>query len=82
MSVELSNCFKGALSSLRQILANESSLKVMKNAFYFTSKACLVFEIFNFFVLNFQTCRKAALFDVTTWLANNCSAHTDQYLKK
>ena len=31
--------FKGALSDLRQILATESPLKMMKNAFYFTSKA-------------------------------------------
>ena len=28
--------FKGALSALKQILADESSLKVMKNALYFT----------------------------------------------
>ena len=28
--------FKGALSGLRQYLANESPLKMMKNAFYFT----------------------------------------------
>ena len=31
--------FKGALSGLRQFLATESPLKMMKNAFYFTSKA-------------------------------------------
>ena len=34
--------FKGALSSLRQFLATESSLKVMKNAFYST------LEVFSF----------------------------------
>ena len=31
-------CFKGAFSCLRQFLATESPLKMMKNAFYFTSK--------------------------------------------
>ena len=37
---------KGTLSDLRQILATESPLKVMKNAFYFTSKALFVLKIF------------------------------------
>ena len=37
---------KEALSSLRQLLANERPLKVMKNAFYFTLKALLVLIIF------------------------------------
>ena len=40
--------FKGALSGLRQFLAAESSLKMMKNAFYFTSKALFVLKIFKF----------------------------------
>ena len=39
---------KGALSGLRQFLAIERPLKMMKNAFYFTSKAILVFKIFEF----------------------------------
>ena len=39
---------KGALSGLRQFFANESPLKVMKNAFYFTSKALFVLKIFKF----------------------------------
>ena len=38
--------FKGALSGLRQFLATESPLKMMKNAFYFTSKALFVLKIF------------------------------------
>ena len=37
---------KGALSGLRQFLATESPLKMMKNAFYFTSKALFVLKIF------------------------------------
>ena len=41
--------FKGALSGLRQLLATERPLKVMKNAFYFTSKALFVLKIFKFF---------------------------------
>ena len=39
---------KGALSGLRQFMATESPLKVMKNAFYFTSKALFVQKIFQF----------------------------------
>ena len=38
--------FKGALSGLKRFLATESLLKVMKNAFYFTSKALSVLKIF------------------------------------
>ena len=40
--------FKGALYSLRQFLAIESPLKMMKNAFHFTSKALFVLKIFKF----------------------------------
>ena len=40
--------FKGALSGLRQVLATESPLKVMKNVFYFISKALFVLKIFKF----------------------------------
>ena len=42
------NIIKGALSGLRQFLAAESPLKMIKNAFYFTSKALFVLKIFNF----------------------------------
>ena len=38
--------FKDALSGLRQFLANESSLNMMKNAFYFTLKALFVLKLF------------------------------------
>ena len=37
---------KGAFSGLRQFLATESPLKMMKNAFYFNSKALFVLKIF------------------------------------
>ena len=39
---------KGALSHLRQFLATKSPLKMMKNAFYFTSKALFVLKMFKF----------------------------------
>ena len=44
----LSLNIKGALSGLRQFLTSESPLKMMKNAFYFTSKAFFVLKIFSF----------------------------------
>ena len=72
---------KGALSSLRSFLATESPFKMMKNVFYFTSKALLVLEIFNFFVLTFlvgqqirlirRTRLISKIYDVTAWVTNN-----------
>ena len=38
--------FKDGLSVLKQFLATESRLKIMKNAFYFTLKAFFVLKIF------------------------------------
>ena len=40
---------KGAVSGLIQFLAAESPLEMMKNAFYFTSKALFVLKISKFF---------------------------------
>ena len=40
--------FKGALSGLRQFLATEIPLKMMKSAFYLTLKALFVLKIFKF----------------------------------
>ena len=40
--------FKGALSGLRQFLTTESLLKMIENAFYFTTKALFVLKIFKF----------------------------------
>ena len=37
--------FKGALEGLIQLLATESSLKMMKNAFYFTLKVLFVLRV-------------------------------------
>ena len=39
---------KGTFSDLRQFLATESPLKMMKYTFYFTSKALSVLETFKF----------------------------------
>ena len=39
---------RGALSGLRQFLATESPLKMMKNAFNFNLKALFVLKIFKF----------------------------------
>ena len=50
---------KGALSGLRQFLATESPLQMMKNAFYFTSKALFVLKIFKF-CLDFWSCIEMA----------------------
>ena len=40
--------FTGSLTGLRQFLATESPFKVMKNPFYFTSKALFVLKIFKY----------------------------------
>ena len=49
---------KGALSGLRQFLATKSTLKMMKNAFCFTSKALFVLKVFKF--LSFWSCSRTA----------------------
>ena len=61
---------------------NESPLKMMKNAFYFTAKALFVLKIFKFlsFVLNFWSCFK--IYYAATWLTNNYNTHIAQYLTK
>ena len=41
--------FKGKLSGLRQFLPIEVPLEIIKNAFYFTSKAFFILKIFKFF---------------------------------
>ena len=46
--------FKGPLPGLRQFLETESSLKMMKNVFYFTLKTHFVLKIFKFQNLRFN----------------------------
>ena len=75
---------KGAPSGLRQFLANKSPLKMMKNAFNFTSKALFVLKIFKFLSCLFDHVAKRLdkkdkanfrFYDATAWLANNCNTH-------
>ena len=82
---------KGAFSSLRQFLAAESLLKMMKNAFCFTSKAFFVLKVFKCLSWIFGYVAKwldkkdkvsFKLYDVTAWLTNNCNTHTAKYLEK
>ena len=66
---------KGTFSGLRQFLATERPLKMMKNAFYFTSDALFVLKMFKFL-----SCLD--LCDIPAWLRNNCNTHISQYLEK
>ena len=45
---KMAHFIKSALSDLRQFLAAESPLRMIKNAFCFTSKALFVLKIFKF----------------------------------
>ena len=82
---------KCALLGLRQILEAESPLKVMKNIFYFTSKALFVLKIFKFLPWFFGHLAKRLdkkdkinfkFYDVTAWITSNCNTHIAQYLEK
>ena len=82
---------KVPLSSLRQFLTTETSLKMMTNALYFMLKALFVFEIFAFLSWSFGYVEKRLdkeakvnfkIYDVTAWTTNNCNTLIDQYLKK
>ena len=63
----------------------------MKYAFYFTSKALFVLEIFPFLSCYFGHVAKwlhsndkfnSKFCDVTAWLTNICNTHTAQYFEK
>ena len=82
---------KGALSGLKHFLASESPLKMMKNAFYFTSKALFVLKIFKFLPwflghvakrLDKENKVNFKLYDVTSWFTNNCNTNIARYLEK
>ena len=51
---------KVRLSPLNFFPFNKSSLKMMKNSFYFRLKALFGLEIFTFFCPDFWLCRKTA----------------------
>ena len=74
--------FKGtfSFSGLRQFETTENPLKVMKNAFYFTSKALFILKMFKFLSWHFSHAAKPLdqnnkvdykFYDITAWLANN-----------
>ena len=71
---------KGALSGLTQFLATENPLKMMKNTFYFTSKALFILKIFK--TARLERSGNVKFYDVTAWLINNCNTHIAQYLEK
>ena len=73
------------------ICFNESFLKMMKNTFYFISKALFVLKDLSFY-LEFLVIQKKLLdqkdkvnfeiYNVTTWLTNNYNTHIALYLTK
>ena len=82
---------KGILSYLRQFLATESPLKMIKNTFDFTSKGVFILKIFKFLFwlfghvakqldkkdkINFKFC------NFTAWFKNNRNTHIAQYFEK
>ena len=83
--------FKDARSGQRNILATEIPLKMLKNAFYFTSKAIFVFKIFKFLSWRFRHVVERLdkkdkvnfkFYDVTAWLTSNRNKHIAQYFEK
>ena len=84
--------FYGELSGLTQFLATEGHLKMMKNTFYFISKASpFVLKIFKLFSWFFAHVTKPLgkkdqvnfkFYDVTTWLTNNRNTHIAKYFEK
>ena len=70
-----------------QFFATESPLKMMKNTFYFMLKSFFVLKIFRFLSWHFGHVRRRLdekdkvnfkIYDVTTWLRNNCNTHIYQ----
>ena len=83
--------FKDVLSGLRQVLATESPLKMMKNALFFTSQALFVLKTFTFLSSIFGHVAKRLdkkdqvnlkFYDVIAWLTNNRNTHIAQYFEK
>ena len=64
---------------------------MIKNAFYFTSKAIFVLKVFKFLSwLSGHVAKRSdkkdkvnfKFYDVTAWLPNDCNTHITQYLEK
>ena len=87
---ELLTTFKVRLSPSKKIVFicfNKNPLKKMKNAFCFMLKAHFVIEIFKFLSWHFGYVekwldKKAKIYDITDWTANNYNTYIVQYLKK
>ena len=91
---QYSNVFKVELSPSKKncvVCFIESSLKIMKNAFYFILEVLFVLKIFKFLsrlfghvgkMLDYKDKVNFKIHDVKTWLPNNYSAHIAQYLTK
>ena len=76
---------KGALFCLRQFLATENPLEMMKNAFSFTLKALFVFKILKFLSrlvghvekeLDYKDKANSKIYDLKIWKTNDCNTHT------
>ena len=75
------------------IFGNWKRFKNDKEYLLFHLKSSFRSQDIYFFVLTFWSCRKTArlerlfmvnfnIYDITTWLTNNCNTHIAQYLKK
>ena len=82
---------KGALSGLKQFLTTGGPLENDEKSFLFHLKRTFILKIFKFLSWLFGHAEKLLdqkdkvnfkIFDITTWLANNCNTHIDQCLKK
>ena len=82
------SCWSLSLKALSQVWDNfwatESPLKMIKNAFYFISKALFILKIFRFLSWFFGHVAKRLdkrdqvsfrFYDVTAWLTNNRNTH-------
>ena len=81
---------KGVLLSLRQFLATESHLKMMKNIFFPLLKALFALEvsillwIFGYVQKQLDRLAKVnfKIYGVANWIRNNNNMHIVRYLKK
>ena len=82
---------KGAHAGLRQFLAPEGPLKMIKNAFFFHVKSSICSQDIEVFAVTFGHAAKLLhkkdqvifkLYDVTACLTNNYNIQIAQYLEK
>ena len=68
-------------------MTTENPLRMMKKAFYFTLKVLFVLKIYQFLSRLFGHAEKRLdkvnfnIYDVTSWLTSNCSAHIVEILR-